>query len=248
MTVSTTLRKAGPFTGNGVTATFPFAFKVFATTDVVATTATAGVETTLVLGVDYSVALNADQDGNPGGSITTTTPLANGRVLVLTSAVPQTQNTLVTNNGGFFAAVFNAVFDRAVILIQQLTEVVSRSVTIPKTAVGVTSLQIQQVPNGVLTWAADGSQILAVPLSALALIPALPNFAGKSGWVLTNDGLATASWLDISPIYSRLSYLTAAIGQVPTLAQINATLAAQGAALQAAFPNQNFAICAAVVF
>ena len=245
MTVSTTLRKAGPFTGNGATTVFPFAFKVFATSDVVATAATAGVEAVLALGVDSTVALNADQDGNPGGSITTLAPLAVGRVLVLTSNVPQTQNTLVTNNGGFFAAVFNAVFDRAVILVQQLTEVVSRSVTIPKTAVGVTNLQIAQVPNGVLTWAADGSQILAIPLSAAALVPALPNFAGKGGWVLTNDGVATVSWVDIA---GSINYIKAAVGQVPTLAQINAAQAAQAAALQAAFPNQNFAICAAVVF
>lgn len=245
MTVSTTLRKAGPFTGNGVTTVFPFAFKVFATTDVVATAATAGVEAILTLGVDYTVALNADQDGNPGGSVTTLTPLAVARVLVLTSAVPQTQNTLITNNGGFFAAVFNAVFDRAVILVQQLSEIVGRSVTIPKTAVGVTSLQIQQVPNGVLTWAADGSQILAVPLSAAALVPALPNMAGKGGWVLTNDGAATASWVDLA---GPINYLKAAVGQVPTLAQINAAQAAQAAALQAAFPTQNFAICAAVIF
>lgn len=241
MTVSTTLRKAGPFTGNGVTTVFPFAFKVFATTDVVATAATAGVETVLTLGVDYTVALNADQDGSPGGSITTTVPLAVARVLVLTSNVPATQSTLVTNNGGFFAAVFNAVFDRAVILVQQLAEIVGRSVTIPKTATGVTSLQIAQVPNGVLTWAADGSSILAVPLSAAALVPALPSFVANGGKVLTNDGLATASWLDISPIYSRLNYLTAAVAQVPTLAQINAALAANA-------PNPNFAICAAVVF
>lgn len=242
MTVSTILRKAGPFTGNGVTTVFPFAFKVFATTDVVATAATAGAETTLVLGVDYTVALNADQDGNPGGSITTTLPLAVARVLVLTSAVPQTQNTLVTNSGGFFAAVFNAVFDRAVILIQQLTEVVSRSVTIPKTAAGVTSLQIQQVNSGVLMWAADGSSIVAVPGALAALVPALPSFAGNAGKVLTNDGIATASWFDLGPLISRQNYLTAAIGVLPSLAQVNAQIAAIPAV------NQNFAICAAVIF
>lgn len=244
MTVTTTARKAGPFIGNSVTTAFPFAFKVFANTDVVVTQAVAGVESTLVLSTDYTVALNGNQDTTPGGTVNMLTAPDATKTLVITSAVPMTQTTVVTNNGGFFSGVFNAVFDRAVILIQQLAEVGSRALTIPKTAVGVTSLQVNQIANGVLQWSPDGTQIIAVPLSAAALVPALPNFAGNSGKVLTNDGIATASWLDLSPIYSRLNYLTAAVGQVPTLAQINAALAAAAAAL----PNNNFAICAAVIF
>ena len=51
MTISTELRKAGPFTGNGVTTAFPFSFKVFAATDVTVTVAnTQGSESVLALG------------------------------------------------------------------------------------------------------------------------------------------------------------------------------------------------------
>lgn len=253
MTVSTTVRKAGPFTGNGVTTVFPFAFKVFSTTDVVATAALAGVEVVLALGTDYAVTLNADQDAAPGGQITTTIPLAVSRVLVLTSAVPQTQLTLITNAGGFFPKVFNAVFDKAVVLIQQLAEKVGRSVTIPVTATGVTNLQVPVLASAVLQWSADGSQLTAITLPSLALQLALPAMAGQARSMLTNDGVATASWspiqlADVVGLVSALNYCRAAVAQVPTLAQINAAQAVQAAALQAAFPSQNFAINAAVIF
>lgn len=245
MTVTTTARLAGPFVGNSVTVSFPFAFKVFAATDVVVVQAIAGVQTILVQGTDYSVTLNADQDNSPGGTVNFVAAPDNTRTLVITSNVPQTQTTVVTNNGGFFPDVFNAVFDRAVILIQQLAQTISRSLTIPITAVGVTSLQIAQVPNGVLTWSADGSQIIALPLSAAALVPALPNMAGKSGFVLTNDGIATASWLDLTAFFSKINYVVAAVQQVPTLAQINAAVAAGGGSSTA---TPAFAIAAAIVF
>ena len=72
MTISSTTRVAGPFTGTGTVSTFPFTFKVFEPTDVYATTleVAAATTATLALTTDYTVALNADQDTSPGGSIT----------------------------------------------------------------------------------------------------------------------------------------------------------------------------------
>ena len=87
MTVSTTNRRAGPFAGNSVTTVFPFVFRMFSAADLVVVSATDGVETELVQGVDYTAALNADQDGSPGGQITLTTPLATGTTLVVTSEI-----------------------------------------------------------------------------------------------------------------------------------------------------------------
>ena len=60
MTISTALRKAGPFTGNGATTAFPFSFKVFAATDATVTVAnTQGNESVLALGADLPVCLAA---------------------------------------------------------------------------------------------------------------------------------------------------------------------------------------------
>lgn len=62
MTVSTTPRRAGPFTGNGATTTFPFEFKVFKTSHV-AVFVSSGDEVgdrRLSLDADYSVTLDKD--------------------------------------------------------------------------------------------------------------------------------------------------------------------------------------------
>lgn len=250
MTVSTTLRKAGPFTGNDVTTVFPFAFKVFSTADVMVVVNLAGVESTLVLGVDYGVTLNVDQDGTPGGSVNTTTPLPHTETLVITSNVAATQLTLITNAGGFFPKVFNAVFDKAVILVQQLAEKISRAVTIPITASGVLSLQIPVLASGVLQWKADGTALQAVTLPDLSLSLALPNQATHNGHPLFSNG-AAALWRaittdDVAGLGTALNYLNAGIGL--NNLKIN-TLTAQATSLQDQISStRNFAIAAAIVF
>lgn len=136
MAVSSTNRKAGPFLGNDVTVTFPFIFKVFLTSDLLVETIQAGAEdsTTLVLNSDYTAVLNADQDTDPGGSITLTAgPLASGNRLIITSAVPELQEVVLTNLGGFFPDVLNGALDRVTILVQQLQVDVDRSMKFPLT-------------------------------------------------------------------------------------------------------------------
>jgi hypothetical protein len=136
MAVSSTNRKAGPFLGNGTTQTFPFAFKVFLTSDLFVTAIQAGAEdeSVLVLNSDYTAVLNGDQDTNPGGSITLVAgPLADGNRLVITSAVPELQEVTLTNLGGFFPDVINSSLDRLTILVQQLQVDVDRSLKFPIT-------------------------------------------------------------------------------------------------------------------
>ena len=132
MTISSSNRKAGPFTGNGVTTAFPFTFKVFTAADVLAVLAVTatGAETTQILTTNYTVTLNADQNANPGGTLTMLVPPATGRTLTLTSQVAPTQAVDLQNAGGFYPSVINTALDKATILIQQLTEKVSRAVTV----------------------------------------------------------------------------------------------------------------------
>lgn len=135
MTISTELRKAGPFAGNGTTIAFPFSFKVFAATDVAVTVAnTQGNESALALGADYAVALNADQDAAPGGTVTLAAPLASGHRLVVSSAVPNLQPTDITNNGGFYPRVIEDALDRHVAQVQQIDEKVGRALKVAITS------------------------------------------------------------------------------------------------------------------
>jgi hypothetical protein len=88
LTISSETRKAGPYTGNGLTTSFSFAFKVFTTADVlVVRTDLSGLESTLTLTTDYTVTLNSNQDANPGGTVTLPSALTTGYLLTLSSQV-----------------------------------------------------------------------------------------------------------------------------------------------------------------
>lgn len=129
MTISSSTRKAGPFTGNAVSVTFPFAYKVFSAADVLvvqAVTAT-NAETVKVLYTDYTVTLNTDQENYPGGTVNMLVSPPVGTTLTLSSQVSNLQPVLLTNSGGFYPKVINDAFDRITIQIQQLAEQVGRS-------------------------------------------------------------------------------------------------------------------------
>lgn len=129
MTISSTSRKSGPYSCNGSTTQFPFDFKVFAGADVsVILTDPSGVESTLTSG--YTVSLNANQDANPGGTITTTSTYATGYLVTLTSSVQNLQPVDLTNQGGFYPKVINTALDRLAVMVQQVAEQVGRAVKV----------------------------------------------------------------------------------------------------------------------
>src|SRR6185369_6163255 len=130
---------AGPFEGNDSQTVFPFAFKAFATSDVELVLLSGGVATTLVLDSDYSVSLNADQNANPGGSITyplSGDPLTAGDTLTAESNLTYTQPTTLQNAGGYFARVVENAIDRTVMLIKQASAGLSRSIRLPLSDIG----------------------------------------------------------------------------------------------------------------
>lgn len=127
MTVASTLRRAGPYTGNGATREFAFTFKVFEAKDLSVYRSTDTAEELLVLDTDYSVELAADQDNSPGGKVVLKEPLEDGRRLAIISTVAYDQQSVFTNKGGFYPKTLNLVNDKTVILIQQLLEQVSRA-------------------------------------------------------------------------------------------------------------------------
>jgi hypothetical protein len=171
MTISSTTRIAGPFTGNGTASTFAFVFKVFTANDldVVRLNSTTGIETQLVLNGDYTVTLNDNQDSNPGGSVTLTAgALASGFKLTITSDIANLQPTDITNQGGFYPEVIEDALDRATIQIQQVAGDVSRSIRAPLSE-GSPNMQLPnstQRANSFLAFNASGLPI-TVPSSSL---------------------------------------------------------------------------------
>ena len=178
---NTTLRKAGPSQGNGVTTVFPFTFKVFTATDILVTYLNASsVESVLVLTTNYTVSLNADQNTSPGGSVTLLVAPATATYITLTSQVTNTQTLALTNSGGFYPESINNALDRTVIEIQQLAEQASRSITIPKSSTA-SPLLPSPAANNVLVWNNTATSLINLPATAGT---SLVNLAASTGSTL----------------------------------------------------------------
>lgn len=152
MTISSNIRKAGQFVGDGNPADYPFQFKVFNSEDIAAYVADAdGNETQLTYPTDYSVTLNPDQETHPGGIVRLTVPLAAGYIMTLISEMAATQPVEFTNQSGFYPRDLNTSLDRLTILVQQLEVQIGRAM---KSAVNADSVPTLPLPKdgSVLRW------------------------------------------------------------------------------------------------
>lgn len=196
MSISSSTRKAGPFTGNDVTTVFPFAFKVFSAADLlVVHTDLLGVEHDLVLNSDYTVSLNANQDNNPGGSVTLSEALPEDELLTLTSAVGALQQLTLTNAGGFYPAVINGALDRLTIIAQQILEQVGRSLKLPISSTADPTLPAP-APNELIAWNGSGDGFVNVPVGDLVTVA---GYADARIETFTGDGVETEFEIDFHP-------------------------------------------------
>lgn len=155
--------KTGFFIGDGGERTYPFSFKIFNPADVaVYTSNKAGTdEVKLAFGEEYTVSKNANQDTNPGGSITLVNPLPEGRRMIIVSGWSYTQPTTFTNQGGFYPQVLNACLDRQLILTLQLLDRLRRTLHQPITSDKEINLAIPNPePKSGLSWSEDGTRIV----------------------------------------------------------------------------------------
>ena len=178
MTISSTSRKAGPFSGTGSQTAFAFTYKVFEAADLlVVLTDDSGTETTLTLTTHYTVTLNSDQDSSPGGTVNMVTAPASGYLLTLGSQVAQTQTLELTNAGGFYPTVINDALDRMTSLTQQLSEEVDRSVKVGFSS----SMSSDELVASIETSASEAA------VSAASAAASLETFQGQYYGVLAAD-------------------------------------------------------------
>jgi hypothetical protein len=196
LAISSSTRKAGPFLGNDATTVFPFAFKVFTAADLlVVNTSALGVESDLELDVDYTVSLNANQDSDPGGSVTRLAALPTGERLTITSDVAALQPLVLTNNGGFYPNVINDAFDKITIIAQQLIEQVGRSLKLPISSTASATLP-DPVPNSILAWNSDADGFVNIDPTDLATVS---GYADARVEVYNGDGVETEFEIDFNP-------------------------------------------------
>ncbi len=117
MTVSTEVDH-NEYTGNGVTTTFPYTFRIFQKSDLVVQVVDLDENlSVLTLDTDYTV---TGAGGYTGGNVILTTALPSGYQISISRELPVTQETDLRNQGKFFAEVHEDALDKLTMLIQQV--------------------------------------------------------------------------------------------------------------------------------
>lgn len=129
MTVTTTLDRQD-FPGDGSNKNFPFNFKFFDNSQIyVYLIDPSGLVVGKTLNVDYTLSGALSAVG--GQVIMSVAPPINYRLLIQRK-LPLTQPTSIRNQGAFFPAIHEDVFDRLTMLIQQALSGLSRALQIDK--------------------------------------------------------------------------------------------------------------------
>ena len=129
MTISATQSVAGPFTSG---ASFPFTFKVFSNAElVVVFTAVVGLESAYVEDVDYTLSRNADQQTNPGGTVTLIGgAIAAGEKITLARATILLQAVDLETQGAWQPEVIENALDRLTMIGQEAAALLARTVRV----------------------------------------------------------------------------------------------------------------------
>ena len=128
MTVSTEVDH-NDYTGNGVTTSFPYTFRIFKKSDLVVQVVDLNENiTALILDTDYTV---TGAGGYTGGNVILATALESGYQISISRELPVTQETDLRNQGKFFAEVHEDAFDKLTMLIQQVRSLFSLALRKP---------------------------------------------------------------------------------------------------------------------
>jgi hypothetical protein len=160
MTVNAETAKSGPYSGNGSTTVFAYAFKALDQAHLVVTltvTSTAA-ETIKTLTTHYTVSGVGD-DG--GGNVTMGVAPASGETLTITRAVPQTQTTDLVNRAAVVPSTLETAIDRGVQMVQDFDEELTRALKLPVSTnmSTITATLPAPVANGYLVWNTAGTAL-----------------------------------------------------------------------------------------
>lgn len=213
MTVNTTQITSGPYPGNDIADTFDYDFRIEDKTQlIVYETDDLGVETTLTVDTDYTVA-GLGVDG--GGVITRTAgALPTGSSWYIRSNYSETQLTAFASQGGFLPAVHEAAMDKLTFLIQQIDDVLGRSIRLSESYSGGT---IDSLPDPesekFIRWKSDLSgfenALLGTSTVTLPIIQ-LSNYNSLSDAISDIGSTNVELWIDKSDISINTALVTPA--------------------------------------
>jgi hypothetical protein len=210
MTVASTASRIA-YNCDGSAYVFPFTFKAYAKGDLVVVLAdAAGAETTLTVDVQYEVALSSP---GPGGDVTLLSqeiagvdylygtsvpfPVPSGYALVIYRRLPRTQLIDIDDGDRLPADTVEEGYDRAVMLIQELEEVLDRVVKL-KVSSALTGIVLPDpVAARYLRWNDAGDNLENMDISTITGAESISDY-GKT-LIDDPDAAAARKTLGIDP-------------------------------------------------
>ena len=193
MTIQTETSLSGPFT---------VGFRFLADSHLlVIRTSSAGVDTDLAITTDYTVT----GAGGSSGTVTLVTALAIGESLTIARNVPFTQLADYVNNDAFPAESHEEALDLLTMQTQQLKNIGDRSLSLPVTAVGVSTELPAPQASTLIGWSVAGDELQNYDATALGIAIATASWrtdvfngtGAATAFVLTQDA-GVASNCDVS--------------------------------------------------
>lgn len=161
MTVSNTVASV-TYTGDGSTTAFPttFVFSTSADIEVIERVIATGAETTKTLTTDYTVAGGGGAGNDAAtGTVNAVTAPASTVKWTIRRVVAETQGTALPAAGSLPSKPLELMVDRTVMMIQQHSEEIGRSLLAPKTS-GLSGLTIPDpTANNLLGWNAGATNL-----------------------------------------------------------------------------------------
>lgn len=200
MTVQSQNNKTQP-SGNGVTTVFNFPYALTAASDITVvltdiTVPTSPVDTVLTNPTNFTVALIGTLNAYTGANITMVVAPTATQYLTIKRVVQYTQITSYPESGVFPAKSHEAALDKLCFEVQQIAEVVGRSMTL-RSSIQLTSAPTFDDPiaNNFLAYSADGTRIVNAGTSTAADVIAAgasaTASAASAATATTQVGIAT---------------------------------------------------------
>lgn len=178
--------------GNGATTAFTVPFRILDQTHISVLLTVGGVTTEQVLTTDYSVS----GVGNPNTTVTfVAAPPALSTITFLRS-VPATQETDYVPNDPFPAESHEQALDKLTMLVQQLIELLDRSLTLPPEVSGVSTELPAPIARNIIGWNEAANALQNFTPAELATVIA---YANKQYQVFAGTGAQTAFTLSQDP-------------------------------------------------
>ncbi len=165
---------------NGVTTAYTYPFEILEDDDLLAIKASSsGVETTLVLNTDYTV---AGAGSTTGGTVTLTaaSKCASGYTLTLLRNIELTQETDYVDGEAFSAESLENAIDKMALIQQQQAERIDRSLKLKKSST-LTNIDIPSGAGKVIGWNSAGTGLTTYNATAVATTD-FDNFSNYSGF------------------------------------------------------------------